>query len=176
MDSAFRACDSKWTSVCIVMLVTPRRRWRLPVTTHNPACRNTLAGLFLCTVLIHGAATPSRASFDVWETSGSFQSAAAGNHAAEAPLGRLALGTAIETRSSVRIEYTLGSETDGEIAIYDVRGRLLRRLAVDSASAANPVLWDRRDTGGKLVARGIYFVRLTAGNARDTRKLVLLRG
>jgi hypothetical protein len=152
-----------------------RRRWRLQLATRIPACRNGRALLIAGAVLMHCAAIPAHATFDVWETSGSFQSASPATDAAGAPLGRLALGSAVETRTSVRITYSLGNESGGEIAIYDVRGRLLRRLDID-ASGPHLVLWDRRDASGKLVARGIYFVRLTSGAARDTRKLVLLRG
>jgi flagellar hook assembly protein FlgD len=51
------------------------------------------------------------------------------------------------------------------------------RALVDGAMAAglHDVPWDGRDDAGRGVAPGIYFVRLTAGDVAQTRKVARLR-
>jgi hypothetical protein len=68
-----------------------------------------------------------------------------------------------------------GSRTVTRIAIYDVRGSLVwasERRVRDPGEYSQS--WDRRDESGALAPRGVYFVRLEAGPAKATRKLVLL--
>ena len=48
----------------------------------------------------------------------------------------------------------------------------MRSLEGDRSGTAS---WDGRDETGRLVASGIYFVRLTAGDCRATEKIVLQR-
>jgi hypothetical protein len=77
--------------------------------------------------------------------------------------------------SPVEIHYTLGETTTRlRLSLYDVRGRWLRDVtAGPGVAGVHAVLWDRRDASGQRVARGLYFVRLTAGGAGVTRKVVL---
>jgi PKD repeat protein len=63
-----------------------------------------------------------------------------------------------------------------QLEIYDVRGRLVRRLLDDSLPAGfHTVTWDGRDQVGHGAASGIYFSMLRAGSAEITRKMTLLR-
>jgi hypothetical protein len=61
-----------------------------------------------------------------------------------------------------------GQET---IAIFDVRGRMVRSLNVGSSGEA---VWDLRDARGVPVTPGIYFVRSGGGTEPATRKVVVL--
>jgi len=58
------------------------------------------------------------------------------------------------------------------VAVHDRVGRLVRSLASDRSGTAS---WDGRGETGRLVASGIYFVRLAAGDCRATEKIVLQR-
>ncbi len=66
------------------------------------------------------------------------------------------------------------------LAIYDARGRLVRRTSVPPGTGSRASLsWDGRDTGGQPVPHGAYFARLVppqgqASAAGTTIKLVLL--
>ncbi len=62
------------------------------------------------------------------------------------------------------------------IAIFDVTGRRVRTL-VDGPQPAGQrlVTWDGRDQGGRGVASGVYFYRMSAGAFTQTRKMVLLK-
>jgi flagellar hook assembly protein FlgD len=80
-----------------------------------------------------------------------------------------------------RIEYEVparegGSPVDVELSVFDAQGRLVRTLARGPhAPGRHVVTWDGRDGSGRSVATGIYLARLSAGGARVTHKLTLLR-
>jgi HYDIN/CFA65/VesB family protein len=60
------------------------------------------------------------------------------------------------------------------LEIFDVRGRLVRILLSDDLEVGKyRVNWNGRDQAGGIVPRGVYLVRLVAGDMRETRKLVL---
>ena len=75
----------------------------------------------------------------------------------------------------VRVTYSLATPVSRVLlALYDVRGRLIRDLDRGLRPAGeHTILWDRRTVGGAPVARGVYIVRLDAGHASSQRKLVL---
>ena len=76
---------------------------------------------------------------------------------------------------TVRVEYALASDRlPLRLAIYDVRGRLVRVLDRATRDGGRyERTWDRADERGIAVARGAYFVRLAAGRETLTRKLVV---
>jgi hypothetical protein len=60
--------------------------------------------------------------------------------------------------------------------VYDVRGRLVAEIISGRLpSGTHPIVWDGRDSAGRDVASGIYFVRVEVGDWADSRKLVRLR-
>jgi len=64
------------------------------------------------------------------------------------------------------------------VAIYDVAGRLVRKLVdrVESPSAAGfSVVWDGTDHKGERVSSGVYFCRMTVAGFSDTKKMVVLK-
>jgi peptidoglycan/xylan/chitin deacetylase (PgdA/CDA1 family) len=69
------------------------------------------------------------------------------------------------------ISFHLDERVPVSVAIYDVRGRLVTRLA-DRQQLAGDVRMTWRASG---LASGIYFARLTAGKTVSARKLVLMR-
>lgn len=74
------------------------------------------------------------------------------------------------------IAYSIEKDANVHLSIFDVRGALVRDL-VDEHQAKNVyrVLWDGRDDRGSSAASGVYFYRLTAGDFKATKKMVLLR-
>lgn len=66
--------------------------------------------------------------------------------------------------------------TPVEIAVYDVAGRLVRRLWRGSIGQTEAgVVWDGTDGDGRSVASGVYFCRLRAPGVDLRRKMVLVR-
>ena len=74
-----------------------------------------------------------------------------------------------------RIHFAEPTGAAPHLAVYDVRGRLLRELAAVPGEPSE-FLWDGRDARGRAVASGIYLLRVRGGNASPaTGKLLLLR-
>jgi flagellar hook assembly protein FlgD len=62
------------------------------------------------------------------------------------------------------------------LAIYDVRGSLVRTLVDEPRSAGEYRMeWNGENNSGVRVSSGVYFYRLIAGGFQSTRKMVLLR-
>jgi len=70
-----------------------------------------------------------------------------------------------------------GKETvQTKLAIYDVRGRLIRILADRPLSPGNHNLtWDGRSETGASAGSGVYIYRLESGEQNTTRKMVLVK-
>jgi flagellar hook assembly protein FlgD len=74
------------------------------------------------------------------------------------------------------IGYTMVTDGFAEIAIYDVRGKLVRTLFSGNATAGfKEVVWDGRDDSGGRVASGVYFYQLRAGSVVETKKMVMVK-
>jgi hypothetical protein len=77
---------------------------------------------------------------------------------------------------STRIAFELSARARVELAIYDVAGR---RVAVildgEMGAGRYEVVWHGRTVSGGTAASGIYFCALRAGDAAETRKIVLVR-
>ena len=73
------------------------------------------------------------------------------------------------------ISYTLGSQTEVQLTVYDILGREVQVLANTSQSAGTYFLtWDGRDTNGKRVASGIYFYQMETEFGIETRRMVYM--
>jgi flagellar hook assembly protein FlgD len=60
--------------------------------------------------------------------------------------------------------------------IYDMLGReLVTLIDKDQPAGYHQVVWDSRDKRGVSVSTGVYIVRITAGEFRAVRKMILLR-
>ncbi len=75
------------------------------------------------------------------------------------------------------IAYTVpAGVSEIELCVYNLAGQLVRTLAAgETEPGRHMTAWNARDAGGKRVASGVYFVRLSAGDVSRTRKLVLLK-
>ncbi len=77
---------------------------------------------------------------------------------------------------STTIRFSLAARGHATIAVFDAGGRWVRTLVDDDRAAGDhAVQWDGRDTGGRPVASGVYFCRLTSGSAIVSKKMVLLK-
>lgn len=78
--------------------------------------------------------------------------------------------------SATTIRYQTDTAADVELAVYDVLGRRVATLARGLRPAgAHEATWDGRDQDGRVLASGVYLVRLTAGDRAATRRVTLLR-
>ena len=79
------------------------------------------------------------------------------------------------------IPYRLAEDAFVTLTIYDLSGRVVRKLDVGHRIAAayesqsKAVYWDGKNGLGKSVTSGIYFYTLTAGDYSATRKMVIVK-
>jgi hypothetical protein len=78
-----------------------------------------------------------------------------------------------------------GSQAPDEIGVWDVTGRLVRRLGVPAGERsvsivsdgvwAGAVRWDGRDSNGRLVAAGTYYLRPAGASRGRAHRVVVIR-
>jgi hypothetical protein len=62
------------------------------------------------------------------------------------------------------------------IGVYDLAGRLVRRLVDEQRPAGtHDVPWQGRNQAGRTVAAGVYFIRLEADGLIDTQRVALVK-
>jgi len=73
------------------------------------------------------------------------------------------------------IQYRLARPARTTLRVFDIRGKLVTTL-IDQEQAAGPqaVRWNGTDQGGKAVASGIYFYRVTSGNYTAMKRMLLV--
>ncbi|NOX38387.1 MAG: T9SS type A sorting domain-containing protein [Calditrichaeota bacterium] len=77
---------------------------------------------------------------------------------------------------STTIEYQLPRGGEVTIAIYDIRGREVRKLTFHKQKAGKYRLtWDGRNNHGHPVASGMYFYQIRFEGNILTRKMLLIR-
>ena len=79
------------------------------------------------------------------------------------------------------IPYQLAESGEVSLAIYDINGKMVRRLEVGYKAAgmyrsrSRAAHWDGRNQLGEFVASGLYFYTLTAGEFTATRRMLILK-
>lgn len=79
------------------------------------------------------------------------------------------------------IPYQLNKASEVSITIYDVLGRMVKRLDLGYQQAGmyrtknRAAHWDGRNESGEFVASGVYFVELKTEKYRQVRRIVLLK-
>ena len=79
------------------------------------------------------------------------------------------------------IPYQLATSAEVTLTIYDMNGKLVRRLEVGHQAAgmyqsrSRTVYWDGRNQLGESVASGLYFYTLTADDFAATRRMMILK-
>lgn len=88
------------------------------------------------------------------------------------------LGDPLPNPSASGFAIPYGIPADGadvSMSVFDSRGRLVRHLVgAHAAGGLHTVSWDGRDASGASPGAGIYFVRMTAGGAALTRKVIVI--
>jgi hypothetical protein len=74
------------------------------------------------------------------------------------------------------VRYTLPERSRVRLAVYDVRGSLVRVLAVGVKGAGvHEARWAGETDGGRDASSGVYFIRLETAAGRMTRRALLIR-
>ncbi len=74
------------------------------------------------------------------------------------------------------IAYSIPSKSNVELKIYDVLGRHIATLNSGIQEAGNySIVWNARDDSGNMVSNGMYFYTITAGQYKDSRRMLFLK-
>jgi hypothetical protein len=74
------------------------------------------------------------------------------------------------------VELLMPVAGEAHVAVYDVRGALVRTLVCGRVgSGSSSLSWDGRDDSGHRVGSGVYFLKARALGRSSVRRLVLLR-
>ncbi len=79
------------------------------------------------------------------------------------------------------IPYQLAESGEVSLTIYDINGKMVRRLEVGYKAAGmyrsrnRAAYWDGRNQLGESLASGVYFYTLTAGEFSATRRMLILK-
>ncbi len=77
---------------------------------------------------------------------------------------------------STSVRFVIPVTTHVDLAVYDVAGRLVRRLVDGELSGGeHAVLWDGKDAAGVDAASGVYFCKLSALATVQTGRMALVR-
>lgn len=76
---------------------------------------------------------------------------------------------------SVSIELERAGKQRHSVNVYDLRGRLIRRLSTDNASEPAILRWDGLDAQGMPTPAGVYFLRLE-GSSAAIKRVIRVRG
>jgi len=75
-----------------------------------------------------------------------------------------------------KITYQIKNPSEVSLIIYDILGRRLNILVNENKNAGKySVVWDSKDSSGRQLSSGIYFMRLRADSYSETRKIILLQ-
>ena len=78
--------------------------------------------------------------------------------------------------STTEIRFGLPEPADVTLEVYDVAGRSVFARRYERMEAGlQHVVFDGRDNTGKMLASGVYFLRVNALGATQTRKMVIAR-
>lgn len=76
-------------------------------------------------------------------------------------------------RNSMNIMFSLSAHGRGDLRVYNITGQLVHSLPL--RPAAGVTTWDGRDSSGRVVSPGTYFLRLMDGEKSETARVTLIR-
>jgi len=80
------------------------------------------------------------------------------------------------SNGDVRLSYTVPTDGQLSLVVYDVAGREVRGLYAGAQNAGfHSRVWDLADDTGARVAPGLYVARLTAGGLETSTRIVVTR-
>ncbi len=78
--------------------------------------------------------------------------------------------------SATTLHYTLPTAATVDLAVFDIHGRSVRKLLRGHQSAGRySVEWDGKDSMGRRVPSGPYFVRLSQSGRKATQAVIRIR-
>ncbi len=126
---------------------------------------------------VPGAAPFGRLIFDDLRLADEFPLGTTGSGKAPLP-GAFALYPNVPNpfNPTTTISYQLPEDATVHLIVYDLLGRQIRTLVQTNQTAGRKsVVWDGKDTFGRVVSVGMYVVSLQAGTWHASQKVILLK-
>ncbi|HPM03852.1 MAG TPA: FlgD immunoglobulin-like domain containing protein, partial [Candidatus Cloacimonadota bacterium] len=77
---------------------------------------------------------------------------------------------------STSISFSLKNNSKVKIAIYNVKGELVKELLDKNMQAGkHSIVWDGKNTNHKTVSAGIYLLRMISNDYQSTRKMIMIK-
>jgi hypothetical protein len=75
-----------------------------------------------------------------------------------------------------RIPYSLKTQSDVKIEIFNVKGQMIYNYTENQKAAGyHSIDWNGKDMNGKAVSSGIYYYRMSSGKYTASKKIVLVK-
>ena len=77
---------------------------------------------------------------------------------------------------STTVSFSLMQDADVNLAVYNVKGQLVRTLVSERMEAGNhSVEWSGTDSQSKAVGSGVYFLKMKTGRYVSVKKMIMLK-
>jgi len=73
------------------------------------------------------------------------------------------------------IEYKIQKSGFVNLKIYDINGKLVKTFSQNCQAGLNKTIWDGKNSGGDLVASGIYLYQVIFENSIFAKRMILLK-
>jgi hypothetical protein len=91
-------------------------------------------------------------------------------------LTRLAQPSPNPFNAELVIPFEMAAPGRVSLAVYDVRGRLVRSLVNETVGmGGHQIRWDGRDKSGQTASSGIYFVKFQSGSVSEVKRVTLVK-
>ncbi|HTO92924.1 MAG TPA: FlgD immunoglobulin-like domain containing protein, partial [Bacteroidota bacterium] len=132
-------------------------------------------------VTFQDASAPQKFWTTVTDSSGAYRLSIVVTSARPSPAlpSRFALGQNYPNPFAAKtiVPFTLERQSAIELTVYDVLGRVVRRIAAGAQPAgSHAAIWDGTNDRGQRVAGGVYFCTLTSGGVVQARKMIMSGG
>ncbi|MDZ4182943.1 MAG: FlgD immunoglobulin-like domain containing protein, partial [Candidatus Cloacimonadaceae bacterium] len=78
-------------------------------------------------------------------------------------------------RNETRIGFVLPESGHIQLAVYNIKGQKIKTIVSQNAAKGHhSLLWDGKDSQGRAVGSGIYFLRLDSGNIHSVHRMMLI--
>lgn len=111
------------------------------------------------------------------ESAAGWPGTVSGVHDSEVPVRTALLGAAPNPfNPRTKLSFALAAPGHALLTVYDPAGHLVVTLVDETRPAGrHEVIWDGRDTTGRMVAAGVYLYRMVAPGYHETKRMVLVK-
>ena len=74
------------------------------------------------------------------------------------------------------LSFELKTLQTADIKVYSIKGQIVKRMnTIDGKAGQNELVWDGRDTQGRIVSNGLYFIQVQTQDWSRAQKVLCWR-